>query len=411
MRNVHRHPYVPIERSPFAEELSNFRAWLEATDYTSRAIRRHMIRLDRILREIGSAPGSIYRTEQIRAAVDRHNATRQQLVDFRTTQHHFERYLASRCRLDIPVVQDRFADLRARYRRELVEVRGLSSSTTRSHEATVIDFLNRGLGPRRELRALAREDIERFIEFKSRENCRQSLQHIVAAMRAFLRYCHDQGQIPTRLDVIDTPRTYRGELLPRAIEWSAIRKLLRSINRRRRTGERDYAILHLMAHYGLRPSEVAALRIDSVDWRAGTLRVEQRKTRSDLLLPLAKVTIEILRRYLDHDRGYDTCKYPELFLRNHCPHRGLTRSAVSEMFARRAEACGLGRRRYSAYSLRHAFAMRLLKRGVGIKAIGDVLGHRDLESTCVYLRLDVDALRDVALPVPRSAHRQGARRA
>lgn len=104
-------------------------------------------------------------------------------------------------------------------------------------------------------------------------------------------------------------------------------------------------------------------------------------------------------------------KYPELFLRNHCPHRRLTRSAISEMFARRAQSSGLGRRTYSAYSLRHAFAMRLLQRGVGIKAIGDVLGHRDLESTCVYLRLDVDALRDVALPVPKLARRQGARHA
>jgi hypothetical protein len=65
MRNIHRHRYVPVERSPFAEELSKFRTSLEAADYTSRAIRRHMIRLDRILREIGNSPGSIYSTRQI----------------------------------------------------------------------------------------------------------------------------------------------------------------------------------------------------------------------------------------------------------------------------------------------------------------------------------------------------------
>ena len=81
------------------------------------------------------------------------------------------------------------------------------------------------------------------------------------------------------------------------------------------------------------------------------------------------------------------------------------------MFARRAQAIGLGQGEYSAYSLRHAFAMRLLRRGVGVKAIGDVLGHRDLESTCVYLRLDVQALRDVPLPVPQSARSSGGRHA
>lgn len=331
-----------------------------------------------------------------------------QLIDFRTTKNHFQRYLTSRGRLRVPVIKDRFAELRKRYHQELLEVRGFAQSTLRQHATTVADFLKRSLGPRRKLHGLTHQDIERFIAIKSRENCRQSVQHIVAAVRAFLRYCHDQGEIPTRLDVIDTPRTYRSELLPRAIEWSAIQKLLRSIDRSTGAGKRDYAILHLMAYYGLRPSEVTALPVDSINWRDSTLRIEQRKTRSDLVLPLAAITVRTLRRYLDRDRGYDVSKYPQLFLRNHCPHRGLKQTAISEMFARRAQASGLGERAYSAYSLRHAFAMRLLSRGVGIKAIGDVLGHRDLESTCVYLRLDLDALRDVALPVPGSRHGHGA---
>jgi len=399
-RTQHRNGFV--ERSPFAQELNDFGTWLEAGDYSATAVRRHVIRLYEVLSEIGGAPSAIYSPEQLSAVIDKHDATPQQLIDFRTTQHHFQRYLASGGRLAVPFIADRFAELRKRYVQELVEVRGFSDSTVRQHAATVGDFLKRGLGPRRELRSLRREDIERFIALKSKENCRQSLQHVVAAMRAFLGYCHDQGEVATKLDVIDTPRTYRGELLPRALEWSAIQKLLRSIDRSKGAGERDYAILHLMAHYGLRPCEITALRVDSINWRDCTLRVEQRKTRSDLVLPLAGVTVRTLRRYLDYDRGYDICKYPELFLRNHRPHRGLKRTAISEMFALRAQACGLGRRTYSPYSLRHAFAMRLLSRGVGIKAIGDVLGHRDLESTCVYLRLDVQALRGVALPVPNS---------
>lgn len=77
--------------------------------------------------------------------------------------------------------------------------------------------------------------------------------------------------------------------------------------------------------------------------------------------------------------------------------------AVCNLYQARAARSGLDLRGTSAYSLRHSFAMRLLERGVGIKAIGDVLGHRGLESTCVYLRLQLDALRDVALPVPAIA--------
>jgi site-specific recombinase XerD len=79
---------------------------------------------------------------------------------------------------------------------------------------------------------------------------------------------------------------------------------------------------------------------------------------------------------------------------------------VVEAFQRAVRHSGLPLDGYSPYGLRHGFAMRLLERGVGIKAIGDLLGHRTFESTAVYLRLNTEALRDVALPVPR----QGARR-
>ena len=68
----------------------------------------------------------------------------------------------------------------------------------------------------------------------------------------------------------------------------------------------------------------------------------------------------------------------------------------------RVKDAGLPLSDHSPYGLRHGFAMRLLERGVGIKAIGDLMGHRSLESTGVYLRLNTEALRDVALSVPRA---------
>jgi site-specific recombinase XerD len=126
--------------------------------------------------------------------------------------------------------------------------------------------------------------------------------------------------------------------------------------------------------------------------------VEQRKTRSALVLPLVDQTLSILRRYLAHGRPRST--HSELFLRARCPAGALKRTAVTDIFDKRAEQSGLSIDNYSAYSLRHAFAMRLLNRGVGLKAIADLLGHRSLATTCLYLRLDMGMLRDVALPVP-----------
>lgn len=392
------------------QEVNQFRTWLEANDYGTKLIRQHMRRLEGALQMMRKTGGE-YTPSQLAVAFDKIVTRPAQRRVCRQTRGRFQAFLATQGRLSVPVVTDRFAALCSGYHRELVEVRGFSHSSVRWHDATVEDFLKRGLRRRQVLYTLTCEDIDRYVALKAAENSRQTLQHVVAVLRSFLRYCRDQDKIPRPLDSIDTPRVYRDELLPRALAWPTVQRLLRSIDRRHGTGERDYAILHLMAHYGLRPAEIASLRVDAIDWREQTLRVEQRKTRSALMLPLTTATIRILHRYLRRRRGHNTSKYPELFLRAHCPYGPLKSTAVGERFALRAQECGLGKRKYSAYSLRHAFAMRMLERGVGVKAIGDVLGHRSLESTCVYLRLDIHLLRQVALEVPRQSRGRGGGRA
>jgi len=403
----------PLQRSPFRGELEQFAGWLKASHYTTVIRRRHVIRLDRTLRSMrGAAPGATFTTTQLQTAFGKYRRPASRLIDFRGTQHAYQRFLRSQGRLEDKTGDCRFADLRQRYERHLVEVRGFARSTLAHHSATVADLLERGLRPRQQLRTLTGTDVERFVGVRSTEITRQSLQHTVAVLRAFLRWCHDLGETSARLDVIDTPRTYRGELPPRALEWSAVQALLRSIDRSSKSGERDYAILHLMAHYGLRPSEIASLRLDSIDWTSTTLRVEQRKTQSDLVLPLAPATVKAIRRYLrrDRDRRQEVHEQTTLFLRERCPIGPLKNTGVYEIFVKRLKQSDQDPAGYSAYSLRHAFAMRLLSAGVGIKAIGDVLGHRDLESTCVYLRLDIDALRDVALEVPEAKSANGGGR-
>ncbi|WP_370141830.1 tyrosine-type recombinase/integrase [Bradyrhizobium yuanmingense] len=90
----------------------------------------------------------------------------------------------------------------------------------------------------------------------------------------------------------------------------------------------------------------------------------------------------------------------ELFLRASTPVGPLTHYAIGDLYQKRARQSGLPLQDTSSYCLRHSFAMRLLDRGVGVKVIDDLLGHRTLESTCVYLRLQTVALREVALPLP-----------
>ena len=159
-----------------------------------------------------------------------------------------------------------------------------------------------------------------------------------------------------------------------------------------------------MAYYGLRASEVASLTLDAVNWKTGALRVDQRKTRSTLVLPLADQTLRILDQYLANRRPFDEAT-AALFPTGRSPIAALTNWGVCDVFAKRARKSGLPLDGVSSYALRHSFAMRLLSQGVGVKTIGDLLGHHSLESTCVYLRIETDMLRTVALAVPGGAAR------
>jgi integrase/recombinase XerD len=384
------------EGSRFGAELEALAGWLAAQGHLRHPLRLHLHRVRKVLDGCDRfQPGGMFKEEDLREAFV---VSGPGAYEYRCTGRIFTRFLAAAGRL-VPVERtDALSLLRCRYHHFLAEVRGLSQQSLKQHGTTVADFLSRGLSPDRGLSGLTAADVEAFVQTKSQENKRQSLQHIVAQLRAFLRYCGDHGEAPGGLDVIDTPRVYRGELPPRALDWTTVRRLLASIWRRNPRDWRDYTVLHLMAYYGLRPSEVAALRLDAVDWEVGTLRVDQRKTRSTLILPLAARTLCLLRRYLQVGRA--DSDLPQLFLRIRSPIRAINHYGVIDIFNYRAARSGLPLDSASSYSLRHAFAMRLLRRGVGIKVIGDLLGHRSLEATCVYLRVDIDMLRTVGLPVP-----------
>ena len=225
--------------------------------------------------------------------------------------------------------------------------------------------------------------------------------HFVASVRAFLQWRHAGGMLAAPLHQrIDTPRVWRGERLPRALPWEQVQALLGSIARCGRCGHRDFALLNLAAAYGLRSGELVALKLDDIDWQTRTLRVRQSKTRQALLLPLTDEAATVLIDYLREGRPLSA--HRELFLHATAPRGPLQPTAVHAVMARRVGGSGLDLPACGAHVLRHSFAMRMMQEGVAIKGIAEVLGHRDMESTSVYLRLAVDDLRTAAQPVPTS---------
>lgn len=298
--------------------IDGFSRWLFQRGYTFLTVRGHVHAVRRF-------DGSLYRLG-VRALADLthdhfETACREYPPYVHLTARHMERFLEETgklaprpCAPATPTAAelDRFTE----YMRS---VRGLEPSTIHSHAQYVTRFLHR-LGYDRDPDALARlpiKEVDAFLCECAKTLNRYSLQHVVAYMRAFLKYCFERGALLKPLHtMIDTPRVYRLEQLPRSLPWETVGALLRSIDRTSALGMRDYAMLYLMTAYGLRSCEVVALALDDVDWRAGIVSIPQKKTRSRLTLPLTDDVAGVLVAYL---KVRPVLPYRELFLRAHAP--------------------------------------------------------------------------------------------
>lgn len=175
--------------------------------------------------------------------------------------------------------------------------------------------------------------------------------------------------------------------------------VLRAIDRSTRKGRRDYAMFLLIATYGLRVSEIAALDLEAIEWRARVIRVPRPKVGTALAVPLTDDVATALLAYLREDAREPT--HRRLFLRVRVPRGPITAAAVTDAFDVWATQAGVTvPSRGGPHCLRHALAMHLLRQRTPLKTIGDLLGHRSVESTERYLRLHLDDRRDVALPLP-----------
>ncbi len=384
--------------------LDDFSVWSHQRGYSIVTVGcqlKHALRIENFFREhnvksLASLTHSAFKTAW--------NYYRHRSPSIAGTVCQMELFLEKTHRLSPPLPQpktpisselDRFSDY-------LKKVRGLETSTIKSYTKYLKDFLEYICYDTniKALSMLTSREIEGYLCICAKRLNRYSLQHVVGYLRSFLRFQYEGGILKRLLHtMIDTPRTYRMEQLPRSLSWEMVNSLLLSIERKSKHGIRDYSMLFLIATYGMRACEVVSLTLDDIDWRAGVIRVPQRKRGNPLLLPLTDAVGDVLIEYLKKSRP--ELLYRELFLRIRAPNGPLNPTAVAETFQLRVRKSGLNIPYQGSHCLRHSYAVHLLRRGTSVKAIGDLLGHRSAESTCVYLRLDIEDLRTVALPVPQ----------
>jgi len=384
----------------FGSLVEGFAGWLLEHGYHRDLVRTHLRatrRLDLRLRTLGCVRLPEITRGGLRTCAP---SDSQDDIGLASVVRLWERFLDERHLLPKPEVTATDS-LTFQYRAYLERVRGASNSTLNQHGWTASHFLlhiGYDVHPSC-LAELSQGDIERYIRLRGQTSTRGSLQHEIGCLRSFLRFLASRGDARPGLDEqIDTPRLYRGEQLPRSLSWDTVRAFLRAIDRKSPIGLRDYAIFVMIATYGLRASEIVTLKLDDIEWRSRILRVHQRKSGAPLLLPLTDVVGQSLVAYLRRARPQSSRR--EVFLRCRAPAGILKPTAISEAFQHWTKHGRLSISFQGAHCLRHSYAVHLLRQGVGLKTIGDLLGHRNAESTCVYIRLAVEDLREVALNLP-----------
>jgi integrase/recombinase XerD len=249
----------------------------------------------------------------------------------------------------------------------------------------------------RGLEQLTAAEVVSFVVEQSHRAPR-SLAHLVPALRSLLRYLHVTGVTPVGLaSAVPTMARWKLAGLPKALPEEQVRALLASCAPETEVGQRDRAILTLMWRLGLRIGEVAALRLEDIDWRRGELVITGKGPRCERL-PLPADVGEAIVSYLTGWRPKTDAR--NAFVCANAPHGPMFRTTVTNVVARAARRAGLGV--MHAHRLRHSAATAMLGAGASLEEIGQVLRHRNALTTTIYAKVDIAALRRIARPWPGS---------
>ena len=286
------------------------------------------------------------------------------------------------------------------YMRFLARERALATQTCLCRAGHAREFLRSRFdtGPVR-LSQMRAQDVIGFVRHSI---CAVSRAYALAkaiSLRCFLRFARHRGYIESDL-AASVPRVAGWKLagLPKLLARGGVQRVLKCCDFKSAIGMRDYAILLLLARLGLRAGEVVAMRLEDIDWARAQLTVRSEKGGVWSRMPLCREVGRALARYLKHARP--KCASRHVFVRiGRAPLREFSRhSAIGAIVRRALKRAGVNSPRKGAHVFRHTLASDLLQKGSSLEQIGRILRHKDPDTTAVYAKVDLMALRAVAMP-------------
>lgn len=293
--------------------------------------------------------------------------------------------------------QQRFID---EYRCYLLQERGLAKTSLLNYVPFAEQFLSDCFGQSgMNLPELTATNVAEFLRVHARKVSPGRAKLLVTALRSFLRYLRHQGEISVNLSECVPPvAAWSFSAVPKFLPAGTVQRVLDQCERDTPDGKRNYAVLLLLARLGLRACEIVALSLDDIDWDNGRITIRCKGGRW-AQLPLPADAGEAIAIYLRTGRPRCVCRH--VFLRHRAPLRGFGDSITVSTIVRRALIrAGIDSARKGAHLFRHTLATDLLREGASLDEIGELLRHRSPNTTAVYAKVDLTALRTLALPWP-----------
>ncbi|MCR4427412.1 MAG: site-specific integrase [Firmicutes bacterium] len=285
----------------------------------------------------------------------------------------------------------------------LAETKGVRQGTQRVYVRHVREFLNSefrfGIMFNQELSGRV---VFRYITEHASRGRVVATKLATTALRSFIRYLVIRGKCDASL-INSVPPVCNRKLsrIPTVLSKAQVDAILASFDRTTPLGLRNYAIVLCLAHLGLRSGDVVHLTLDDVNWRSGTLRVQGEKSRRASVMPVPYEVGSAIAAYVL--KGRPITRERRIFVshaRGSQKGMPVTSSAIWPIVHKAAKRCEIDTTRVGAHTLRHTFASHMLQNGVELKQIADVLGHRSLNATFLYTKVDLRRLSEVTQPWP-----------
>lgn len=237
-----------------------------------------------------------------------------------------------------------------------------------------------------------------FVLVQSRGYSHSKAETVITGVRMFVRFLIATGQCADGLqDAIPRVAGWRQASLPRYLDPATVERIIAGCDPFTSMGARDRAVVLLLARLALRAGDVAGLRLGDIDWAHGRVLVSG-KARRPAWLPLPQDVGEALLHYIE--KGRPAVGGDGVFLIIHAPFTPIGARQVCQTAERAIRRVGIKAPSYGAHLFRHSAATALLRQGLSLQAIGTLLRHRDVDTTAIYAKVDVDLLRQIALPWP-----------